>query len=194
MHLQSTHTIHLQHIESEAHLESSRSLVDLFCRNSERIKAVGYFRRRAPSWMFDRVLNSTLPSNYLPLCKNGNIPQKVWPNFLECLRTYSLECEYLPTFPRMFDDLPRNVWGHSPECLMTFPRMLDDIFWNTWQHSPEFSNITRNVWGHLPECLAAFPKMFVDIFPGMFGNIPWNIWWYSSQCLMTFLGLFGDIL
>ena len=36
-----------------------------FCRNGERVKTVSYFRRRALSWMFDRILNETLPSNLL---------------------------------------------------------------------------------------------------------------------------------
>ena len=40
-------------------------------RNSQRVKAVGYFRRKAPSCifnrMFDRVLNGTLPNNLLNL-------------------------------------------------------------------------------------------------------------------------------
>ena len=87
MHLQSTYTLHLQHIQSEAHLESSEtSAVELFCGNIQRIKAVGYFRRRAPWWMFDRILNATLPNNYLPLHQK------------------------LATFPGMFDNIPRNVW------------------------------------------------------------------------------------
>ena len=56
MHLQSTHTPHLQYFESEAHLKSSlTSAVVLFRINSERVKAVGYFRRRATSYIFDRV-------------------------------------------------------------------------------------------------------------------------------------------
>ena len=68
MHLQSTYTPNLQHIQSGAHLESSRtSAIELFCGNSQSIKTVGYFRRRAPSWMFDRILNATLPSNSLHL-------------------------------------------------------------------------------------------------------------------------------
>ena len=70
MHLQSTYTLHLQYLQSEAHLESSlTSAVELFCGNSQRVKTVGYFRRRAPSWMLDkmferiRILNVTLPSS-----------------------------------------------------------------------------------------------------------------------------------
>ena len=64
------YTPHLQHLPSEAHLESSRtSAVELFCTNSQRVKAVGYFRRRAPSCIFDRMfgrtLNATLPNNLL---------------------------------------------------------------------------------------------------------------------------------
>ena len=55
---------------SEAHLESSpTSAVELFCGISQRVKAIDYFRRRAPSWMFDRIfgriLNATLPNNLL---------------------------------------------------------------------------------------------------------------------------------
>ena len=130
MHLQSTYTLHLQHIQSDGHLESSRaSTVDLFCGYSQLIKVVGYFCKRAPSWMFGRTLNTTLPSNSLLLHQK------------------------LAIFPRMFGEIPRNVWGHSPECLAAFPGM--------------FNNIPHNVWGHFSKCLV--------IFPGMFGDIPQNI-------------------
>ena len=68
MHLQSTYSPHLQYLQLEAHLESSRtSAVEPFRRNSHRVKAVGYFLRRATSCifdrMFDRILNATLPKN-----------------------------------------------------------------------------------------------------------------------------------
>ena len=136
MHLQSTYTPHLQHIQSEANLESSRtSTVELYCGNSQRIKAVGYFRRRAPSWMFDRILNATLP--FTP--KIGNIPWNVWRR----------SPEFLMTFPGMFGDIPWNIWWHSPECLATLPGMFDDI--------------PRNVCRHSSEYLATFPGMFCDI-------------------------------
>ena len=130
MHLQSTYTSHLQHIQSEANFESNQtSAVELYCGNSQRIKAVGYFCRTAPSWMFDRILNATLPNNYLPLHQK------------------------LTTFPGMFDDIPQNFWWHSPEYLATFPGMFGDILRNVWRHSPEyfgtfpgmFCDITRNV-------------------------------------------------
>ena len=39
--------------------------VELFRKISQRVKAVGYFRRRTPSWMFDKILNATLPNNLL---------------------------------------------------------------------------------------------------------------------------------
>ena len=70
MHLQSTYPPHLQYLQSEAHLKSSQtSAVELFCRNCHRVKAVRYFHRRAPSyifdWMFDRILNALLPNNLL---------------------------------------------------------------------------------------------------------------------------------
>ena len=115
-------TPHLQHIQSEAHLESSRtSEVELYCRNSQRIKAVGYFRRRAPSWMFDRILNATLP--FTP--KIGNIPWNVWrrsPEYLMILP--GIFCD----IPGMFSNISRNVWGHSMECLATFPRIQNSPY------------------------------------------------------------------
>ena len=50
MHLQSTYSPHLQRLQSDEHLEPSRtSAVELFCGNSQCVKAVGYFRRKAPS-------------------------------------------------------------------------------------------------------------------------------------------------
>ena len=43
----------------------------------------------------------------------------------------------MATFPRMFEDLSRNVWWHSPECLRAFPSMFGHISWNTtFPHSP----------------------------------------------------------
>ena len=70
MHLQSSYTPHLQYLQLEVHLESSQtSAVELFCRNSERVKGVGYFCKRVPSCifdrMFDRILNATLSNNLL---------------------------------------------------------------------------------------------------------------------------------
>ena len=106
MHLQSADTPHLQNIQSQAHLESSQtSAVELFCGYSQRIKTVGYFRRKDPSWIFDRILNATLPNNYLPLA----LHQK------------------LAKFPGMFDDIPRNISRHSPKCLRTLPGMFGNI-------------------------------------------------------------------
>ena len=68
-----------------------------FLWKCQRIKTVVCFRRRAPSWMFERILNAALPNNYLPLHQK------------------------MATFPGMFDDIPRNIWRHSPDCLATFP-------------------------------------------------------------------------
>ena len=49
MHLHFTHTSHLQLHWSDPHLESDgRSVVELFCGNSQRVKAVGCFCWRAP--------------------------------------------------------------------------------------------------------------------------------------------------
>ena len=70
MHLQTTYSPHLQYLQSEVHLESSQtSAVELFCGNSQGVKTVDYFRKRAPSCifgsMFDKTLNATLPNNLL---------------------------------------------------------------------------------------------------------------------------------
>ena len=64
---------------------SGTSALELYCGNSQRIKAIGYFRRRAPPWMFGKILNATLPNNYLPLHQK------------------------LATFPEMFGGIPWNV-------------------------------------------------------------------------------------
>ena len=81
----------------------------------------------------------------------------------------------------MFCDIPRNVWGHFPECLRIFPGMFEDISRNVWGHFPEclrtfprmFGDILRNVWGHSPHCLKTLPRMF--------GDIPQNVWRHSSE-------------
>ena len=181
LHLQSTYTPHLQPIQSEASLKSSRtSAVELFCGNSQRIKAVGYLRRRAPSWMFDRILNATLPTNYFHLHQKlttlpgmfGEIPRNVWRDSEECLRTLS----------GMFDDIPQNVWWYSQECLMTFPGIFRDIPRNVWRRSPEW--LRTFPWRfdkHSPDYLATFR--------GILGDIPRNVWRQSPKCLATFPGM-----
>ena len=51
-----------------SHSESSRTPAEeLFSENSQHVKAVGYFPKRAPSWMFDRILNVILLKNLLQL-------------------------------------------------------------------------------------------------------------------------------
>ena len=71
------HPIFTTPFQSEVHLESSRAAaVELFCGNSQRLQAVGYFRRRVPSWMFDKILNATQSNNLLQLakCLRTNFP------------------------------------------------------------------------------------------------------------------------
>ena len=95
--------LHLQDILPEAHLEFSRTyVVELFCGNNQRIKTVGYNRRRAPLRMFDSILNATLLNNSL------HLHQKM-------------------VIPRMFPNIPRNISGHSPEWWTTFPEMFGNI-------------------------------------------------------------------
>ena len=38
----------------------------------------------------------------------------------------------------MFDDISRNIWRYSPECLRTFPGMFSTIPRNVWRHSVEY--------------------------------------------------------
>ena len=133
-----------------------------FCRISQHIKTVGYFYRRAPSRMFDRILNAILHNNSLHLHQT------------------------LVAFPRTFDNIPRNVWRHTPECLRAFPGMIEDIPGIAWdisrnvrRHSSSiFDDIHWNVWHDSPNYLAAFP--------GLFGNIPQNVWGRSPSYLETF--------
>ena len=99
------------------------------------LRLFGYFRRRAPSWMFDRILNATLPFT---------------PKFATFPGMFRRSPEYLATFAGMFGDIPQNIWWHSPECLVTFP----DIF----------GDIPQNIWWNSPECLATFPGLY-NILP-----------------------------
>ena len=61
-----------------------------------------------------------------------NISKNVLKHFEECPQTFR-ECPqtFLGISPNgiagMFVDIPRNVSGHSPECLATFPEMFGDI-------------------------------------------------------------------
>ena len=49
-----------------AYLELSRtSTMELFCENSERPLAINYFRKKAPSQMFDWTLNTPLGTLFL---------------------------------------------------------------------------------------------------------------------------------
>ena len=66
VYLQLTFTAPLQ---LQAYLESSgTSAVECFCRNNQRLKATGYFRKRTPSWIFDRIFNTALPINLVIAC------------------------------------------------------------------------------------------------------------------------------
>ena len=74
LHQSCTYSLPTLHIYSTSNRRHIWNLVEhvhheLFCRNSQRVKVVGYFRRRAPSCifdrMFDRILNGTLPNNLL---------------------------------------------------------------------------------------------------------------------------------
>ena len=68
MYLQSNYTPNLKHLQLKVHLKSSQSsAVGPFCENAQHVEATGYFCRRAPLWIFDRILNLTLPHKLLKL-------------------------------------------------------------------------------------------------------------------------------
>ena len=92
MHLQSASTPHLQHIQSEAHLESSRiSAMKPFC---------GFWMRFCPIILFIYIKHWR---NFLECLATfsgmfENIPRDVWGCFLECLARDSPEYN-IPPFP-----------------------------------------------------------------------------------------------
>ena len=59
-----------------------KSVVELFCGYSQRVKVVGHFRRRTPSLMFDRILNATLSEEKVSttVVTQGNIEFPLPPN------------------------------------------------------------------------------------------------------------------
>ena len=100
-------------LQLEAYLESSgTSAVEFFCRNNQRLKAAGYFRKRTPSWIFDRILNTALP-NHLIIArrrseeklstngdKQGNLGLTLPPNFLHYSNTTKAKRQNLELTPR----------------------------------------------------------------------------------------------
>ena len=60
------HPTFIAPFQSKVYLEPSQtSVVELFCKNRHCLKAVCYFCKKAPLWMFNRVLNLTSPNNLL---------------------------------------------------------------------------------------------------------------------------------
>ena len=101
MHLQSFHTPYSQHLQSDPHLESvPRPVVGLFGRNSVSLKTVGYFCRRAPSLMFDRILNVTLSEEKASTSgvTHGNLKLLLRPNFPDSHQRWHLRLTQRPHF------------------------------------------------------------------------------------------------
>ena len=65
MHLQSTYTPHLQHLSNQKPMWNPVKHLRwcFFCGISQSLRAVGCFRKRASSWMFDRILTAILLIN-----------------------------------------------------------------------------------------------------------------------------------
>ena len=64
-------------------------MVEFFCRNSQCVKLVGSFSRRAPSLMFDGVLNATLSEEKVSTIavKQENLKLRLRLNFLDSHQT-----------------------------------------------------------------------------------------------------------
>ena len=64
-------------------------MVDLFCENSLRVKAAGFFCRGDPSLMFYGVLNKTLPEEKVSTTgvTQGNLEILLRPNSLDSHQT-----------------------------------------------------------------------------------------------------------
>ena len=60
-----------------------------FCRNSQRVKAVGCFSRGAPALMFDGVLNTTLSEEKVSttVVTQGNLELPLLPSSLDSHQT-----------------------------------------------------------------------------------------------------------
>ena len=113
--------------------------------NSQHVRGVGYFCGRIPSWMFDKILNTTLP-NIIARRRSGEkfyttgVTQENLGLPLPNTKTTRQNLGLIPHPHFLNTNISRNVWGHSP-CLRTFPGMLDDISRNvlciSWdQHFP----------------------------------------------------------
>ena len=62
--------------------------MELFCRNSQRVKSVDFFRRGAPSWMFVGILNVTLSEEVSTTgVTQGNLELPLPPNSLDLHQT-----------------------------------------------------------------------------------------------------------
>ena len=67
MHLQSTYNPYLQHLSERRHICNPVKHLQWSFFADQRLQAVDYFDKRAPLWMFDRILNATLSNNLLQL-------------------------------------------------------------------------------------------------------------------------------
>ena len=101
MHLQSSHTPHSQHLQSDPHLESvRRTVVGLFGRSSVSLKTVGCFCRGAPSLMFDRILSVTVSEEKASTSgvTHGNLELLLRPNFPDSHQRWHLGLTQRPHF------------------------------------------------------------------------------------------------
>ena len=71
--------------------------MEFFCGNSLRVKAVGCFRRGAPSLMFDGILNVALSEEKVSTTgvTQGNIELLLHPNSPDSHQTQTQEYEIL---------------------------------------------------------------------------------------------------
>ena len=96
-------------IRSAFVIRSRRSVVEFFCGNSPRVKAVNWFRRGAPSLMFDGILNVTLSEEkvFTTGVTQGNLELFLRPNSPDSHQTQIQEYEILD-WPHVLISLKEN--------------------------------------------------------------------------------------
>ena len=160
----------------EAYLESSgTSAVEFFCRNNQRLKAAGYFCKRTPSWIFDRILNTVLPNNLIIARrrseeklstngdKQGNLGLTLPPNFLHYSNTTKAKRQNLELTPRSpFPWVIRGTKRRSNFSVCTtifniyiwlcrlYTKIYSEIsnYWTVWFHIVNFSNQSFHILGN----------------------------------------------
>ena len=153
---------------------SGASAMKLFYRNYQCLKAIGYFRSRAPSRTFDRIFNTTLPNNliitrrksegklYTNGIKQGNLGLTLPPNFFDYSSTKHKSKKTKswtnPTFSRVIPGTKRksNFLG----CVtVPFISIFSLLFVNKnlqWNHMVSYCKLSDQNFHILGNCMTKY--------------------------------------